>query len=205
MTLLGTFRRRRSVARARGDRGVAIVEFAIVAPFLALLVAGIVEFGTLWRDNLTVTSATRSAARVVSSAGDTEGADYEGIQSLRAALASIDGVTIEAMMVYDAGAVDGQPHGDCFDGSGDPIGSAVRNCNLYTAAQIESLPLSDFSGCGGPDSNFCPLTEREVAQQVGTTNVGVWVRISRSYFTGVFPGDGVTITDYTVMKIEPEA
>jgi hypothetical protein len=35
------------------------------------------------------------------------------------------------------------------------------------------------------------------------TDVGVWVRINREYTTGIFPGDGVTITDYTVMTVEP--
>lgn len=197
--------RQRAAGRGRGERGVAVTEFAIVAPFLALLVAGIVEFGTLWRDNLTVTSATRSAARVVSSAGDSQGADYEGIQSLRAALESLDGITIDAVLIYDAAALDGEPHPDCFDANGDPQGSSLGRCNLYTNSQIESLTFGDFVGCTGPDANFCPLTDREVAQQVGTTNVGVWVRVERDFFTELIPGDGITITDHTVMKVEPEA
>lgn len=187
--------------RLEGDRGVAMVEMAIVAPFLALIVAGIVEYGTLWRDDLTVTSATRSAARVVSSAGDAEGADYEGIQSLRAALQSIDGVTIEGMLIYDAAAADGEPHSSCFV-SGNPVNSTGW-CNYYTANQIETLTPSDFSGCTGPDASWCPTT-RDDNQTGGTDKIGVWVRISRDYFTGIIPGDGVTITDFSVMNLEPE-
>lgn len=194
-------RRRRAARLARGDRGVAMVEMAIVTPFLALLVAGIVEYGTLWRDDLTVTSATRSAARVISNAGDAEGADYEGILSLRAALQSIDGVTVEGMMVYRATTVDGQPDASCFL-AGNPQ-SSTGWCNYYTAAQVQSLTSGSFSACTGPDASWCP-TGRDVQQVGGTDHVGVWVRINRPYFTGIIPGGGVTITDFTVMALEPE-
>ena len=195
--LLARSRRR----RLEGDGGVAMVEMAIVAPFLALIVAGIVEYGTLWRDDLTVTSATRSAARVISNAGDAEGADFEGIQSLRAALESIDGVTIEGMLVYNAAAVDGEPNSSCFL-SGNPV-SSTGWCNYYSASQIQNLTAADFSACTGPDASWCP-TGRDDQQAGGTDKVGVWVRISREYFTGILPGDGVTITDFSVMNIEPE-
>ena len=42
--------RTRTPRRGESDRGVAIIEMAIVAPFLVLLVAGIFEFGTMWRE-----------------------------------------------------------------------------------------------------------------------------------------------------------
>jgi hypothetical protein len=199
--IAGFLRRRRAQRLANGDRGVAMVEMAIVTPFLALLVAGIVEYGTLWRDDLTVTSATRSAARVISNAGDAEGADYEGILSLRAALTSIDGVTVEGMMVYRATSADGEPHASCFS-SGNPVSSSSW-CNYYSPAQLQTLTPGDFSACTGPDASWCP-TSRDTAQLGGTDNVGVWVRINRPYWTGIIPGTGVTITDFTVMSIEPE-
>jgi TadE-like protein len=195
-------RLRKRIRRGRGDRGVALIEMALVAPFLALLVAGIVEFGTLWRDDLTVTSATRSAARVVSNAGITEGADLEGILSLRAALKSIEGVTVEGLLIYNASASDGQPDSDCFDSGGNPR-SRTNLCNFYTASQIETLTSSSFSACTGPDASFCPLN-RDNTQLGGTTDLGVWVRVQRDFITGLIPGDGITITDYTVMKLEPE-
>ncbi|MEM7142371.1 MAG: TadE family protein [Actinomycetota bacterium] len=199
--MITRLRRRIVERRLRGDKGVAMVEMAIVAPLLALLVAGIVEYGTLWRDDLTVTSATRSAARVISNAGDTEGADYEGIASLRAALESIDGVTVDGMLVYDASSADGAPHASCFV-AGNPTSSSGW-CNHYTAAQIQNLTAADFSACTGPDASWCP-TGRDTNQTGGTDKVGVWVRITRAYFTGIIPGDGVTITDYAVMNLEPE-
>jgi hypothetical protein len=31
----------------------------------------------------------------------------------------------------------------------------------------------------------------------------VWVRVDRGWFTDMFPGDGITIDDQTVMRVEP--
>ena len=206
------FRRR---GRADGDRGLAMVEMAIVAPLLALLVAGTVEYGTLWRDSQTVTSSSRASARVVSNLGDNYLADYEALLSLNAALSSIDGVTLEDVLIYDASAVDGLPDASCFDGNGDPQDSAGY-CNHYSGADVAAINLIDCtvscvefpnnSNCaGGVTAYYCPQTDRQTDQLLGLSSVGVWVRISREYFTGMFPGDGVTIEDRTVMKVEPEA
>ena len=63
-----------------------------------------------------------------------------------------------------------------------------------------------LGGAGSaPDGNWCP-TDRKVA--VGGTNgppdyIGVWIKVKYDYITGLFPGDGVTFTDTTVMRLEP--
>lgn len=191
-----------------------MVEMAIIAPFLALMVAGILEYGTLWRDNLTVTSSSRAATRVVSNLGDNHLADYEALLSLNSGLSAIDGYTLDGVMIYNAVDVDGQPHSSCFDGSGNPQDS-TGFCNFYTAAEVALMPsLNCESGCtqfpnnsncaGALSVHFCPQTARETSQSAGLTSVGVWVSINRDYFTGIFPGDGVTIIDQAVMKVEPQ-
>lgn len=200
--------------RAEGDRGVALIEMTIVAPLLAMLVAGIFEFGTLWRDDLSVATSTRAAARVASNLGTDYLADYEALLSLQSGLASINGITIDGVLIYDASSVDGQPHSDCFDSGGDPRDSATGNCNFYSAAELAYVAtidcetacseFPDNATCAGAISSYwCPQTERVTSQAAGLTSVGIWVRIQRDYLTGMFPGDGVTITDSTVMKLEP--
>lgn len=47
----------------RDDRGAALVEFAIVSVLLITLVFGIIEFGMLMKDYLTVNQAAREGAR----------------------------------------------------------------------------------------------------------------------------------------------
>lgn len=203
--------------RARGDRGLALVEMAIVSPFLALMLAGILEYGTLWRDSLTATSSSRAAARVVTNLGDDPLADYQALLALHSGLAPIEGHTLEYVMIYLASAVDGQPSATCFDGAGDPVKDSGGFCNVYTGADVATIvglscsddsPCDEFptdSACAGTDSltaDFCPGI-RQTDQNVGLTSVGVWVRISRDYTTGIFPGDGVTMEEYSVMKVEP--
>ncbi len=206
-------RRPKLSRRAEDDRGVALIEMAIVAPLLALLVAGIVEFGTLWRDNLSAATSTRAAARVASNLGDDYLADYEAVLSLNSGLASINGATIEGVLVYRAAAANGEPSSSCFDGAGNPR-SWSGECNFYSAADVATIVAADCTvSCsefpnnttcaGAMSAAFCPQTDRVTDQAAGLTSVGVWVRMSRPYMTGMFPGTGVTITDRTVMKVEP--
>lgn len=193
--------------RRRGDGGLAIVEMAIVVPLLALLAAGIIEFGMAWRDDLTISSATRSAARVASNLGDNDLADYEALLALEAALATLDDATIEGVLIYDGSATDGKPAAACFDGGGDPQASAAGNCNFYTAAMLAALNPSNFSSggtCGAWDWYYCPATERST-DQATLSDVGVWIRVKRDWFTDMFPGDGLTMKDQTVMRVEPQA
>lgn len=209
------FLKRNRDRRARGDRGLAMVEMAIVAPLLALLVGGIVEYGTLWRDDLTITSSTRASTRVLSNLGDNHLSDYEALLSLDSGLSAIDGYELEFVLIYDASAADGEPPSACFSGD-TPVG--VNNlCNVYTGAEVAAMSSIDCSvSCDEFPSNgtcshflsytvnFCPQENRETDQKTGLTSVGVWVRVNREYFTGLFPGDGVTIEDRSVMKVEPQ-
>jgi Flp pilus assembly protein TadG len=51
---------RRSI---RGKGGQAAVEFALVLPFLLMLLIGIVEFGRAWNEHQVITDAARETAR----------------------------------------------------------------------------------------------------------------------------------------------
>jgi Flp pilus assembly protein TadG len=52
--------------RSRGEGGQALVEFALVLPLLLLILLGIVQFGTVFRDYIALTDATRVGARQAS-------------------------------------------------------------------------------------------------------------------------------------------
>ena len=51
------------IERLRSDRGQAIVELALILPFILLFILGIIEFGILFYDKAMVTNASREGAR----------------------------------------------------------------------------------------------------------------------------------------------
>ena len=68
--------------RCRGDDGAALVEFALVAPFLFLLIFGIIEFGWAFYQSSDVRHGARETARLAAvnynpdaEAGDNQSAD----------------------------------------------------------------------------------------------------------------------------------
>lgn len=56
-------RRRRALARSRGDRGAAAVEFALVAPLLLLIVFAIISYGVMFSFRQGLSQAAAEGAR----------------------------------------------------------------------------------------------------------------------------------------------
>ena len=56
--------------RILGDRGAAAVEFALIVPVLLILVFGIMEFSRLYNEQISLSNAARSAARVMAISND---------------------------------------------------------------------------------------------------------------------------------------
>jgi Flp pilus assembly protein TadG len=55
--------------RRRGDRGAVAVEFGLLAPFLILLVFGLMDFGWMFSRDMVVQNVARDAVRVASLEG----------------------------------------------------------------------------------------------------------------------------------------
>jgi Flp pilus assembly protein TadG len=53
----------RFLHRARNENGQAMVEFALVLPILMALLLGIIQFGIVFNNYITLTDATRAGAR----------------------------------------------------------------------------------------------------------------------------------------------
>jgi Flp pilus assembly protein TadG len=53
----------KTAARAEGDRGAVLVEFAFVFPIIVMLLFGLVSAGMAWNQNLAMASAARAGGR----------------------------------------------------------------------------------------------------------------------------------------------
>jgi Flp pilus assembly protein TadG len=204
-------RHRISLRRARrrdGEEGLALLETAIVAPFLILLVLGIWEFSNGWQSNLTVQTTVRAAARTGSGLGNDRAADYAVLQAVKAGLTDFAAADIKQVIVYKATAANGEPPATCITGGS----SAALFCNVYDGTQVNTLTLASFTGdavtgCTGtsPDRFWCPSgTPGRSVSQASPDYLGVYIRVLSRYQTGFFPGQGITVEKNMVMRIEPK-
>jgi len=180
------------------ERGATLLEFALVAPVLLLLIFGAFEYGMFFKDYLTVSNTTRTGARVGSAAGSSADADYQILQAVKAAANALPGgaASIEQISIYRAASAGGGPTSTCQTTS-----SVTDRCNTYTGA-VFTQPASKFGcGAGSLDSAWCPTT-RVDSQALGPDYIGVWVKTTHGFVTKFF-GSSRSITDSVVMRIEP--
>jgi hypothetical protein len=151
--------RSRRSRRARGERGVALVEFAIVAPLFFLLIFGIVEFGWGFYQKIDVRHGAREGARLA--AVDFGGGDIDDLVAEicdRMDASSTDGVDIAITKggsgdIGDDVTIRVQKRLDTLTGFLDPfIGNALLDSEIKTRLEqdasyanepAESLPGND--------------------------------------------------------------
>jgi len=194
----------RSKRRARGSRGATLVEAAIITPVFLLFIFGIFEFGFAFRDFLGVANVTRDAARESSVAGDITDADYRMLRAVQRSGAALPDGAIDRLVIFEAtGPTDDVPAA-CK--AGTPVTGV---CNVYSSADL-TIPEIEF-GCqevalgdpyDSPDRFWCPR-DREVSVGSGLDYVGIYVRITHDYITGLF-GNSVTFEDQMILKMEPQ-
>lgn len=184
-------RRQDASARLSGDRGAALVEAAMVLPFLALLIFGIVEIGFLIRSAAVTSSASRSGARLVA-------AQYGSARNSTEQLNVVDNaaLTVEkdlasrgssdtplVLWIYRA------------DANGFPGGGNFSSCTSPCFQYSWDSGTGHFVRTGGTWA--APV----VCGQTHET-VGVYVRMSHSPIGfSNFLGN-VTLDEHTVMRLE---
>ncbi len=170
--------------RTRGERGAALVEFVLVAPLLILLLLGTAEMGLAIRDWLTVTSASRSGARVGTAAANNPAADTAILGAVEAAMSTSDFDSVTSVWVYAV-----TPAGDR-----DPA-----RTNVYSRTGVGC----GWNPCPGGGGVPWPPVSRNVA--LGSLDtLGVRVNFTHSWITGVLGLADASWSDDAVMRIEPQ-
>ncbi len=197
------FRRRSNTVGRTGadERGVAMVEFAMILPLLIVLFIGVTEFGFAFKTKLLVDNATQVAARTGSALGQNEDADLRILEALEQGFASLpnsgDGQVLQAQVyLVEPGGVQSATWVNTYLYQYDP-NPAICNWNPCptTEAQVPTWKPS----------------LRDTKLDGGLEDIGVTVYYGYSWVIGGAPflGD-VSCTDPTlcwtekaVMRLEP--
>lgn len=95
----------RARRRARREEGQAYVEFALVLPLLLLIVMGIIQFGTVFKDYIALTDAVRVGARQAAVSRSIQPpAARDGVieQKIKAAAGTLDTSKLDIEITHDA-------------------------------------------------------------------------------------------------------
>ncbi|MEM7341429.1 MAG: TadE family protein [Actinomycetota bacterium] len=180
-----------------------LVELALMGTFLIVMTLGLLEIGSAWNDHQAVTGASRSGARVGSQRATEGDADQQMLLAIEAALGQID-PTISRVVVFEAD-VNGDMPAACLGASAGYVGGA--NCNVYDATSLTNITTPGWWGsgtaCGSADGNWCAPTDR-VNELHTATYLGVHVEVTRQYVTGLFGTGTHTLSETTVMRLEPD-
>ncbi len=190
------------------ERGSSLVEAAIVAPLVFLLIYGVMETGYAFFGRETVNNMSVVGARSGSGEANDVLADYAILQSVKSGATGIGTNRITMVVVYRATSPDERVPTACKTGSVTNTAS-IRGCNRYLSGDL-ALAADQF-GCVGPpgpttkkDNYWCPTTRKTALQ--GSNGppdyIGVYVEAEHQNLTGLL-GDSFTFTTDTVIRIEP--
>ena len=204
----------RAGRRRRREGGVALLEIAILSPIVFFLLFALLEFGLLFRDQLTAQDAVGDAARLGAIMGpdvatDGTNADFQVIKTIREGLGSIPPEWVQRIVIFrgnpaGAGSPTDQLPATCKGGT-----AIAGRCNVYDPfsafTAVEAGNVNFFNCAANPTSPACswqPELRDDGPEPANIQYLGVFVRIRRDSLTGVF-ADTFTIDRAFVLRLEP--
>ncbi|MCZ7532988.1 MAG: pilus assembly protein [Acidimicrobiia bacterium] len=185
--------------RHDGEKGAALVEMAIVLPLLIVLVFGIVEYGLLFKEKLTIAAATSSAARTGATMGNREAADIRILQALEAGL--FDQVDSKVLISVDIFRADPD--------TGAKIGTEVDSYefNIELACHWDPCPDPAVDPHTFGDPSGWPPEDRTTTLNAaggGLDLLGIEVSYHHTAVTGLIPGVDRDLVERALIRLEPD-
>jgi Flp pilus assembly protein TadG len=186
---------------ARGERGQAIVEVALVFPLLLFVLLSLIELSLLLNARNTVSFASRDGSMIAAEGGSRTGTDCVVLQQVeRDLVAPASAVKVLTVKVYWS------------DQNGVPIGN---NYNLYTRGASMTCTYGDGTSITVPYSlttaNYIEDVRCDVLAGCGGSHtaldtVGVEVRYVHQWLTSFarITGTGITFDVTTATRLEPQ-
>jgi Flp pilus assembly protein TadG len=187
--------------RRERSRGQSLAEFALVFPFFAVILFGVIEFAFVFNAVLSIDFATRDAALAAAEAGDKPGADCSVLRAVeRSVGAPADPgsiTTVRIFMATPTGAAKG------------PVNTFTRGGTFACADGTGTMPYTRTTNSYPEDSSRCnvlagcPSTGSPTVDTIGVemTYVYKW----KTPLASLLPmsGPGYTIVKANAMRMEP--
>ncbi|MEZ5169545.1 MAG: pilus assembly protein [Acidimicrobiia bacterium] len=180
-----------------GERGAVVVEAAILLPVITLLLFGLVEFGLLFKDELTVSSAAGATAR--EGAAIPKQPDYQDdmIEELNRRLTGTGLGSGDQFVIYkaDPGQDNGLPDGATSEGEiWDACEAATADCTRY-----------EYNGTDWVQNGAADWTaaEQSACRDGELDQLGVWVNITHDYITRFIGVGSRQVTSRSLYALEP--
>ena len=173
------------------ERGAVAVEMAVIVPVLALLAFGMLEIGLAFTNKLDMSHAVNQATRQATVMGTDESADIEILTALDAGLSG------------DLGAIQ---HVDIFRASanGTPL---VWDRYQWSGVGCGWVPCPDpvpGPAVYGVPADYKPC-DRDVSLGDGVDTIGVQVRYTHNWITGVLGLPAQTWHESARARLEPQS
>lgn len=183
-----------------GESGAALVEMAIILPLLLILVFGIVEYGLVFKEKLTIAAAATSSARTGATMGTRAEADYAILQALEAGLYDqVDTAVLISVDIFKATPSTG-------------VKTTLVNTYTYDpsnpACKWEPCPdptPGNFEGYGVPGN--WPPADRITTLLPGGGGLdvlGIEVVYHHTAVTNLIPGIERDFTEFARVRLEPD-
>ncbi len=181
----------RAVGEQSGrDEGQSLVEFALAVPVFVLLLMGILEFGFLYNNILTVQFASRQGVSVAAQVGGEDGADCAILKAVEGALSvPIDKTRVTAVEVFQS------------DVNGDPIPGRI---NRYARTGTLDCPGTATQPYTLVGSEGYPQIDRRDALAEGLDVVGVHIEYLYAGMTPIGSGRTWRVSDGATLRMEPK-
>lgn len=209
---------KRLARRRRDERGIAALEFAMVALFLFGLTAAAFDLGMAWRSGLTMNEAVRTGARVGAGQARSSGADLHALTGLRASLVASGKIAdVDRVIIFRATNSDGEPPASCLVASPSSGGS----CVILSGTQLENVGPGNFNYVPPPNptdqptgtgcmisgymqrtTSWCP-TQRNNSITSNGQYIGYHIVYKHQYLFQLL-GQEQVISRTAVMRLEPE-
>jgi Flp pilus assembly protein TadG len=179
-----------------GERGQGLVEFALVIPIFVTLLMGVIEFGFLYNNLLTVQYAARQGVSAAAQAGGVDGADCSILNAVEHALTPpINHQRVEFVEIFrsdSAGYVARDP----------TTNKAVLN--RYTRVGTLDCPGTGTQPYTLSGTEDYPQIGRHDALVEGLDVIGVRIGYQYVGMTPVAFGRTWDLTDGATLRMEPK-